>query len=340
MDLEELLRVENLKTYFHTKDGVVRAVDGVDFKIGKGEILGLLGESGSGKTTIAFSILGIIPYMMEVEKGVVSVKVKSRGEIVDGKIIYKGKNLLKLSQEEMRKLRGKEISMIFQNPIDAMHPMMIIGEQVGEPVEVHEQERSERIKELVFEYLGKVDIADAQKRYFHDPHRFSGGEGQRIMIAMALICGPSLLIADEPTSSLDVLVQSQVLRLIEKIKKDFDLSVLLITHNAGLIAQMSDSVATMCGGKIMEYGDVVTIFKKARHPYTRGLLAAIPSTVGEKKELRGIPGELPNPLNPPPGCRFHPRCSYAEQICKGEEPKPIEVEPGHLVSCLRAHEIE
>lgn len=324
---KELLLVKDLKTYFYAGKKTVKAVDGVSFKVNKGETLGLTGESGSGKTTVAFSILRLIRHLVRGVSGLFSTVV-SRGEIVDGKILFKGRDLLRLPEEEMRKVRGKEISMIFQNPISSLHPMEIIGYQVGEPVEAHEEMEREKIRDMVFDYLGKVGLAEARKRYHHDPHMFSGGEGQRIMIAMALICNPSLLIADEPTSSLDVLVQRQVLELIKRLKKEFDLSMLLLTHDLGIVAEVSDYVAVMYCGRIVEYGDVKTIFKRPRHPYTKALIASIPR-IDVKTKIKGIPGSPPDPYNLPSGCRFHPRCEYAKKICGEREPESVELEPRH-----------
>jgi peptide/nickel transport system ATP-binding protein len=330
----------------------VKAVDDVSFDIYKGKAVGLIGETGSGKTTVAFSILRLIPHLLKTRIGVLDPtkhtifgrlvktarRVVSKGEIVDGEILFKGKDLLKLPETEVRKLRGHEISMIFQNPVAAMHPMKIIGYQTGEPKETHERIRWEKLRKVVFDYLGKVELKEPKKRYYHDPHRFSGGEGQRIMIAMALICNPSLLIADEPTSSLDVLVKRQVLELVRKMKKEFDLSMLLITHELGVIAEMSDYVGVMYAGKLMEYGDVFTIFENPAHPYTKGLLASMPR-MDKKVELKGIPGSPPDQYNLPKGCRFHPRCKYSKGICSREEPEAIETKPGHLVACSRAYDI-
>ena len=352
MNSESLLRVKNLKTYFYSERGALRAVDGVSFNVYKGKAVALIGETGSGKTTVAFSILRLIPHFFRTESGVLDptkdivmgrvvktpLKAVAQGEIVGGEIFFKGKDLLKLPEKEIRKLRGNEISMIFQNPVASMHPMKIIGYQTGEPKRTHERARWERIKEVVFDYLGKVKLKEPKKRFYHDPHRFSGGEGQRIMIAMALICNPSLLIADEPTSSLDVLVQRQVLELIKRMKKEFDLSMLLMTHDLGVVAEMADYVGVMYAGKFVEYGDVLTIFKRPAHPYTRELLASVPR-IDRKVEIKGIRGSPPDPYNFPKGCRFHPRCRYAREICAEEEPEPIEMKPGHLVACLRAYDI-
>ena len=335
-NLEKLLCVKNLKTYFYGEKGTVKAVDGVSFDVYKGKAVGLIGETGSGKTTVAFSILRLIPHLFDTKSGFFRLvqRVTSQGEIVDGEILFKGKDLLKLPEEEMRQIRGREVSMIFQNPVASMHPMKIIGNQTGEPKEAHERARWRKIRDVVFDYLGKVELKEPKKRYYHDPHRFSGGEGQRIMIAMALICNPSLLIADEPTSSLDVLVKRQVLELVRKMKKEFDLSMLLITHELGVIAEMSDYVGVMYAGKLMEYSDVFTIFKNPRHPYTKALLSSVPR-IDRKAEIEGIPGSPPDPFNLPKGCRFHPRCKHSRENCSREESKPIEIEPGHIVACSR-----
>jgi len=333
----ELLQVNNLKTYFYGTKGTVKAVDGVSFQIKEGSTLGLAGESGSGKTTVAMSIPNLIPYLKR-EEGSPSEHGITSGNIVAGEIRYKGRDLLKLSQEEIRHVRGKEISMIFQNPVPALNPMETVGFQVGEAVEAHEQTRREKLRELVLDYLGKVELKDAKKRYKHDPHMFSSGEGQRIMVAMALINLPSLLIADEPTKSLDTIVQRQVLTLFQEIKTRFNLSMLLITHDLAIIAEVSDYVALMYNGKIMELGDVISIYKNSRHPYTQGLLASV---IGfyRKRELKGLHGEPPNPLVHTPGCKFHPRCPYAIEDCRSTEPPFVEVKPGHSAACIRVNEI-
>lgn len=327
----EILRAKNLRAYLRTKDGMIKILDGINLKIDRGKTLGLVGETGTGKTVTALSILGIL---QPIGKG------KPLWNI-EGEALFKGRDLMKLPEEELRKIRGTEIAFIPQNPIPSLHPMDMIGYQTGETLEAHEKTRRAEIYEMVVSYLGKVEISDAKKRFYNFRDQFSGGEGQRIMIAMALIRSPSLLIADEPTSSLDVTVQRQVLQLLKAMKERFDLSMLLITHDLGVIAEMSDYVAVLYAGKIMEYGDVITIYKEPQHPYTQGLLATIPRIDISKSsfELKGIPGELPDPRYPISGCKFHPRCEYAKPICSKKEPEPVEIKPGHMVRCLRVHEL-
>ena len=359
---EPLLKVEDLVVSAYDINRTVGfPVDGANFKIDKGEILGLVGESGSGKTTVAYSIIRLIGNAITKTKDVqrvtsfwkhfpsesASLKTRpesksstiSEREIVGGKIIFKGKDLLSLSDKEMNVVQGDDISMIFQDPIAFMHPMMTVGYQVGEPKKVHERLRWEKIRKIVFDYLGKVKLPDAKLRAYFDPGKFSKGEGQRIMIAMALICDPSLLLADEPTSSLDVTTQRQVMGLLKKLNNELDLSILYITHDLGVIFEMSDHVAVMYGGKIVEYGDVVTMWKNPKHPYTIGLKDAYPSLYGPIKKLKGIRGDPPTPFDKFPGCKFYPRCDYAKPTCNENKPYPIEVEPGHSVSCLRVYEI-
>lgn len=335
---EELLQVKNLKAYLLSKEGPIEVVNGIDLKIRRGETLGLVGETGAGKSVTALSILGILQPLGEG---------KPLWEI-QGEIWFKGRDLMKLSDEETRKLRGTEISWIPQNPIASLNPMDIIGYQTGEAVEAHQRlelERmrveSEKIMEMVVKHLGKVEISDAKKRYHHFRNQFSGGEGQRILIAMALIRNPSLLIADEPTSSLDVTVQRQILELLKEMKAQFNLSMLLITHSLGVIAEMSDYVSVMYAGKIMEHGDVVTIFKNPKHPYTKGLMATITRIDAQEplSQLEGIPGEHPDPRYPISGCKFHPRCKYANPICKQKEPQTIEIKPEHTVACWRVDDM-
>jgi peptide/nickel transport system ATP-binding protein len=337
---EPLLRIQNLSTYYHTPQGTIKAVDNVTLEIPTGTTLGLAGESGCGKTTLALSILNLIPYITHTPKTsqVPITDSNSKAEIAQGQILYKGTNLLKLTQTEMRKYRGQEIAMIFQNPITAMNPLETIGYQTGEPLQAHQKTKREKIQQLVQEYLGKVELKDPQKRINQDPHKFSGGEAQRIMLAMAIITAPSLLIADEPLKSLDVIVQRQIIQILKQMREEYALSMLLATHDLAVIAELSDHVATMYAGKILEHSNTISIYKDPRHPYTRGLLASIPR-VQIKREIHGLPGEPPNPYSHIPGCKFHPRCTHAIDKCRHEEPQLIEVKPGHLTACFLAEQL-
>lgn len=327
--MDPLLEVKNLKASLLTNEGPVKIVDGINFTINRGETVGLVGETGAGKTVTALAILGIL---QPLGKGKPLWKV-------EGEVWFEGKDLMKLSEEEMMEIRGRKIALITQNPIASLHPMEIIGFQTGETLEEHEQLERQKIMSLVVEHLGKVEIADAKKRFYNFREQFSGGEGQRILIAMALIRNPSLLIADEPTSALDVTVQRQILELLKAMKKQFNLSMLLITHNLGVIAEMSDYVYVMYAGKIIEHGDVKTIFKNPMHPFTRGLMATIPRIDTDFFEFEGIPGEPPNPLYPIPGCKFHPRCKHAKPFCSQKIPELTKVASKHYVACLRVNEI-
>lgn len=325
-----LLDVKNLTASLRTEGDLVKIVDGVDLTINEGETIGLVGETGAGKTVTARAILGILQLIGEA---------KPLWK-VEGEVFFKGKDLMKLSEEEMREIRGKQIAMITQNPIASLHPMDMIGYQTGETLDEYQMAKIEKITQLVVEHLGKVEISDAQKRSRDFRHQFSGGEGQRILLAMALIRSPSLLIADEPTSALDVTVQRQILELLKAMKEHFDLAMLLITHNLGVIAEMSDYVNVMYSGKIVERGDVKTIFHEPLHPFTTGLLATIPRIDQDFFKFEGIPGEPPNPLYPISGCKFHPRCKYAKNVCSREAPELVELDPNHFVRCLRIDAIQ
>ena len=327
-----LIQVKNLKASFVGQERLIKIVDGVNLKIDRGQTVGLVGETGAGKTVTALSILGIL---QPLGKGKPLWKIS-------GEVLFKGKDLMKLSEEEMRDIRGTDIAFISQNPIASLHPMAMIGYQTGEGVDEFEEEERKKVFAVVVSHLGKVEISDAKKRYYHFRDQFSGGEGQRILIAMALIRNPSLLVADEPTSSLDVTVQRQVLELLKAMKKQFNLSMLLITHNLGVIAEMADYVYVMYAGKVVEQGDVNTIFNRPRHPYAKGLLSSIPSLLSEKGSFQfgGIPGEPPNPLYPISGCKFHPRCEYAKPSCSEKEPELEEISPRHSVACLRLDAIQ
>ena len=315
---EKLLIVKGLKTYFYMDEGIVKAVDGVDFDIKRGEIFGLVGESGCGKSVTALSIMRLIP--------------SPPGKIVGGDVIFEGGNLLTKSEGEMRRIRGGKISMIFQDPHSSLNPVFTIEDQIGEVIELHENLDRREIPKTVEDSLRTVRIPDPRVRMHQYPHQFSGGMKQRAMIAMA-IRKPSLLIADEPTTALDVTIQIQILELMKEIREKFRASVMLITHNLGVVAEICDRVGVMYLGKIVELADIVSLFKDPKHPYTSALLKAMPS--GEKKRgrLPTIPGMVPSAINPPPCCRFHTRCPYAMDICRRVEPKEVYLGDGHMVLC-------
>ena len=317
--MEELLNIKDLKTYFFTYQGVVRAVDGVSFKINRGETFGLVGESGCGKSVTALSIMRLVP--------------SPPGKIVGGEIRLDGENLLKLNEKQMRKIRGKKISMIFQEPMTSLDPVFTIGHEIMESIQLHQGLRKEEAREKAIETLRVVGIPDPERRVDEYPHELSGGMRQRAMIAIALSCNPTLLIADEPTTALDVTIQAQILRLIDELKEKFGASVMLITHDLGVIAEMCDNVAVMYAGHIMEYTDVDTLFSNPLHPYTKGLNKSIPRLDVETERLDVIRGLVPNLLDVPSGCPFHPRCDFCSERCIKEIPKLIEVEDHHLVRC-------
>jgi len=321
-DNQPLLEVRNLKTYFFTDDGVVKAVDGVDFSVRPGEVLGLVGESGCGKSVTSFSILRLV--------GV-------PGKIVDGQVLFEGKDLLKLSEDEMVKMRGNRISMIFQQPQSSLNPVYKVGHQVAEVLQIHQNVKKEEAWERSVDLLRLVGIPDAERKAHAFPHEMSGGQAQRVMIAMALALNPQLLIADEPTTALDVTIQAQILDLMRGLRERMGTSVILITHDLGVIAEMADRVAVMYAGRIVEQTDVQTLFDKPLHPYTQGLIGSIP-VLGEVREMLDvIPGSVPNLVNLPAGCRFAPRCRTRVdlkcKLCTEKEPELVEVVPGHKVRC-------
>ena len=319
MKSECLLEIKNLKTYFYTDDGVSKAVDGVDLEIIKGQTLGIVGESGCGKSVTAFSIMRLL--------------TEPPAMIAGGEIFFKGKNLLECDAEEMRMIRGKDISMIFQEPMTSLNPVYKIGDQIAEAIYNHEHiSRGDAMKRAV-EMLIKVEIPSPEQRAGEYPHQLSGGMRQRVMIAMALACNPQLLIADEPTTALDVTVQAQILDLIDNLRKKYEMSVLMITHNLGIIAEVADRVAVMYAGKIMEYAAVKQLFANPKHPYTWGLMRSIPSLDKKVDKLETIPGIVPSSLNFPKGCRFHDRCTLADERCLQEQPELLEIEAGHSVRC-------
>jgi oligopeptide transport system ATP-binding protein len=315
---EELLVISGLKTYFFSYQGVVRAVDGVDLKIRRRETLGVVGETGCGKSVTALSILRLI---------------SPPGRIVGGEILFEGESLLKKSEDEMRKVRGAKISMIFQDPTASLNPVLPVGLQMTETIIEHMHKNKPESLKTAVEILEAVGIADPLKRVKSYSYELSTGMRQRIMIAMALSCNPKLLIADEPTSSLDVTIQAQILELMRNLKKSTNTSIMLITHDLGIVAEMCDKVAIMYLGNVVEYGPMRTIFKEFKHPYVLGLLSSVPMIHKSKEMLVPIPGSVPSPINPPPGCKFHPRCPKSMPVCLRECPKLIDIGNDHIVAC-------
>lgn len=317
---EALIEIRNLKTFLHTEKGILKAVNGVNLFLRRGEITGLAGESGCGKSMTAYSILRLVP--------------NPPAKIIGGEIIFEGKNLLKISESDMRKIRGNEIAMIFQDPLTSLNPVFTVGNQLVEAIKLHQNiGRKEALKKAI-EMLGLVNISEPEIRIKQYPHQFSGGMRQRIMIAMALACNPSLLIADEPTSALDVTIQAQILYLITELISKLNNSVLLITHDLGVIAEVCDFVYIMYAGKIVEYASAKEIFFGSKHPYTQKLMESMPTLNEQKDELTVIKGAVPSLINPPSGCSFHPRCPKIKTICCEEEPAFIEINSDHFVACF------
>ena len=319
---DTLFQVKDLHTYFYSDDGVVKAVNGVGFSIDRGKTLGLVGESGCGKTVTGLSILRLIP--------------DPPGRIVRGQILFEGQDLLKLNEREMCNIRGNHISMIFQEPMTSLNPIFTVGYQVSEAIRLHHKISRHETMDLTVQMLQKVGIPDPERRAREYPHQLSGGMRQRVMIAMSLACNPSMIIADEPTTALDVTIQAQVLDLINRLKQDTGASILLITHDLGVIAEMADSVAVMYTGKIVEYAGSDEFFERPKHPYTLGLMNSIPRidmAVPENKMLKAIPGVVPNMLELPKGCAFQERCSEQFNLCRKKDPPLFEAMPGHLVKC-------
>jgi len=313
----ELLRVEGLKTHFFTEDGVVQAVDGVDFVLRRGETLGIVGESGSGKSVTSLSILRLVSYP---------------GKIVEGRVIFDGKDLAPLNDEEMRKIRGDRISMIFQQPTTALNPVFKVGDQITETLEIHQGIKGAEAERRCVELLTMVGLADPQRRMSQYPHELSGGQCQRVMIAMALACNPELLIADEPTTALDVTIQAQILDLMRDLREKVDMAIILITHDMGVVAEMADNVIVMYAGQVVEYASVTALFADPKHPYTVGLLNSMPVLGQVKHDLEVIPGTVPSLMNPPKGCRFAARCSKRFDKC--DQPPPlIPLDDGRKVRC-------
>jgi oligopeptide/dipeptide ABC transporter ATP-binding protein len=322
-----VIKIKGLRTYFYTYEGVVKALDGIDLEIRRGEVLGLVGETGCGKSVTALSILRLIP---------------DPGKIIEGEILLEGENLLKKSEKDMRKIRGSKISMIFQEPTVSLNPVFKVGKQISEAILLHRnfgeaitaREKKRMALKMAVQHLTNVGISDPEKIVDSYPHELSGGMCQRVMIALALACRPSLLIADEPTTALDNTIQAQILDLLKELIPAYNASVLLITHDLGVIAETCNSCAVMYAGNVVEYGDITTIFKDKKHPYTIGLMEAIPKIDKAQERLTIIKGSVPNLINPPSGCRFYPRCPHAMGICKREKPILKEVENGHRVACF------
>jgi oligopeptide/dipeptide ABC transporter ATP-binding protein len=322
--MADLIQVKNLQTSFFTPEGEVRAIDGISFEIAEGKTLGLVGESGCGKSVTSLSIMRLIQ--------------SPPGKIVGGEIFYRGKDLLKLGNEAMRKIRGNEISMIFQEPMTSLNPVFTVGNQIGEAIKLHQGLGKKETRQKTIDMLHLVNIADPESRVDSYPHQLSGGMRQRVMIAMALSCNPSLLIADEPTTALDVTIQAQILELMKALQQKIGMALLLITHDLGVVAEQADEVAIMYAGKIVERAHTEAIFNRPFHPYTVGLLNSLPSVGGaKKKRLDAIPGVVPNPLNLPSGCRFRDRCPKAADACAQSEPQLVVKEPGHSVACHFPH---
>lgn len=318
-----LLDVQRLKTYFYTFEGVAKAVDDVSFYLDKGETLGLVGESGCGKTVTALSVMRLIP--------------EPPGKIVHGKILFDGVNLPDLTMRQMRAIRGKRISMIFQEPMASLNPVFTIGDQISEMFVLHQRLGKKESWERAVEMLRVVQIPSPEKRVHEYPHQLSGGMQQRVMIAMALSCNPEILIADEPSTALDVTIQAQILDLMMQLKKDFDAAIMLITHDLGVIAEIAQRIVVMYAGKVVEEGQILAIFEDPRHPYTRGLLKSIPK-LGERsrygrQRLKEIAGIVPSLYELPPGCSFYPRCPEAMAICQEKAPELTELGGGHRVRC-------
>lgn len=318
---QSLLSVRNLRTHFFTDDGVIPAVDGISFELERGGTIGIVGESGCGKSVTSLSILGLIP--------------QPPGKIIGGEILFEGKDLLKLSEAEMRRIRGNEISMIFQEPMTSLNPVFTVGQQIGEAVIRHQGLDKQAAREKSMEMLRLVGIPSPEKRVDDYPHQMSGGMRQRVMIAMALSCNPKLLIADEPTTALDVTIQAQILDLMRELRKNLGTAIMMITHDLGVIAELVENVVVMYTGKIAETADTYTLFKNPLHPYTVGLLSSIPRLDGEGKRLKTIPGAVPIPGSFPEGCGFHPRCPFAEDLCTKKFPPAFIVAAGHQVTCWK-----
>ena len=314
-----LLSIEDLKVYFRSNQKVARAVDGLNYKVGEGETVCIVGESGCGKTVSALTTLDLIP--------------RPPGEIAGGRVLFKGNNLLDLSEEEMRNIRGKHIAMVFQEPMTSLNPVFTIGDQIQEAIIVHENVSEAEIRQRCIQLLKDVGIPSPKERLADYPHELSGGQRQRVMMAMALACNPDLVIADEPTTALDVTIQAQILNLFADLKRKRHMSLLYITHDLGVVANIADRIYVMYAGMIAEQGNAHDIFHNPCHPYTRGLLESLPNRAKRGKRLYSIPGAVPDPACKPDGCPFHPRCDSARESCRSEFPEMCDYGTGHLSRC-------
>ncbi|ACL76116.1 ABC transporter ATP-binding protein [Ruminiclostridium cellulolyticum] len=321
---EKLLEIKDLHTFFYTDAGVVKAVNGVSFQVNKGQTIGIVGESGCGKSVMSLSIMRLI---------------QDPGKIVEGQVIFSGQDLVKLSQSEMRKINGDRISMIFQEPMTSLNPVFTVGNQIAEALILHENLTKKQAREKAIEMIATVGIPRAEGIYDSYPHELSGGMRQRIMIAMALSCNPELLIADEPTTALDVTIQAQILDLLKEIKRKFGTSIMLITHDLGVVAEMADYVIVMYAGRIIEQGNVNDIYLNPMHPYTIGLLKSKPSITSVSDRLYTIPGQVPNLIDLPEICYFSDRCKMCKDVCKQGFPKLIDMGNDHLVACTLFEEV-
>jgi len=316
---DNLLLVQDLRVYFRSDTAVARAVDGVSYEVARGETVCLVGESGCGKTVSALAVMGLVPV--------------PPGEIVSGAILLEGKNLLGLGEEDMQAIRGNRIAMVFQEPLTSLNPVFTIGDQIGEAIRIHQQVGAGELRQRCIQLLQDVGIPSPEDRLRDYPHQLSGGQRQRVMIAMALACGPDLVIADEPTTALDVTVQAQILRLLRSLQEERSLSVLYITHDLGVVANIADRVYVMYAGSIAEQGDAVQVFHNPKHPYTQGLLASLPDRTKRGKKLPSIEGSVPDPAYKPAGCPFHPRCPHAVDTCRAKYPGMCDYGDRHLARC-------